>query len=500
MSNKLNLKITQVAQQVTYPLTSRRLIYSAIAGGLCLSLSHITHATDTSFLQPTNEDTSLKAELMGAPNTRITPLQKSIKSSFIRNIRAAIAAKWQNNRINDLIAVLNAQTLPVEEYQKITKIPDNSFKPFVGQNLSYDSNLLRLADDGDATKALAGRDKSDFIKQISAGIAAKWSFQRQLLMLNAVVNQTWYSTYHELDYLGRNIQAHWNWQLGNLLTGEIGYENKVVQGNFSQLNSLLNNLQTTNRYYANGEYQFSSGWFLQGGFTHANSRYKSDLLQYNNLDTDASVVGLKYLTQNNNRLGIKATLTDGIFPNREFTTGNVIDDAYTRNDFDFEWAWQYSVKTRVDGTIGYAQQRFKHLHKRDFSAPTANINIAWEISGKTALRLTGWRDIQLANNRDANFILSQGLKLTPMWLPTPKLQITLPMSYENQEYLGDPGFVSKSANAEQDDVSKIGLNVDYSPFDNAKMSFFIQFEDRSSTNLTRNYQSKAIGLDMQLDF
>ncbi|NOT86360.1 MAG: outer membrane beta-barrel protein [Methylococcaceae bacterium] len=497
MSNKLNAKKISVAQHIVYSFMPRSLIYSAMTGALFLSLSQMTNATDTDSLQKTLGNGSAKIFPPIGQNALTT---SSIKSSFIRDIRAAIAAKWQKGQIDNLVDFLVVQqSSQAEAYQDASEVPRNSFKPFIGQNLSYDSNILRVADGGDAEKVLAGRSKSDFIKQIRAGIAAKWSIQRQALLVKAMVSQNWYSTYHELDYLGRDIQIRWDWQLGRYLTGEIGYNNKVSREAFSQINSLSDNLQTRNGYFASGEYQFFSNWFLQGGFTHLNTSYNANLFQINALTTEATMVGLKYLTPNKNQLGITATLTDGKFPNRVFVAGNYIDNAYTRNDFNFEWAWQYSVKTGFDGTIGYMQQSFEHLHQRDFSAPTVNANLSWEVTAKTSLRLSGWREIQFVNSQGANFLLTQGLRVSTAWIPTPKLQFTLPLSYEKQEYLGDPGFI-KTAGAEQDKVSKIGLNVDYNPIENAKVSLFMQFEDRTSTTLSRNYQSNAVGLDMQLDF
>lgn len=475
-------------------------IYTAILSGLLLCISPISSATSSVNFTPKpysliehNAERTLQNNLQQETFKSVTPPPKTTTSSFLKSIRSAVAARWQSSQLHTLVNALIQQPEIKIEYAE----PGNSIKPFIAQTLSYDNNLLRRADT--ASNGLAERSKSDFIKQIRAGIAAKWTINRQVLLVNAIISQNWYSTYHELDYLGRDVLAQWNWKVGKNVAGEMGYINKSSRGNFSQLNNLVNNLQTENTYFANAAYQFSPGWFIRGSTSRQNLQYSSDnLLQTNNLRETTNEIGLKYVSPNNTMLGISATRTNGRFPQRILTENT--DNAYTRTDFNLQGEWNYSIKTRLDGKLGYTQQKFAHLPQRNFSAPTARANLNWEITGKTALLLSAWREVGFVNNLDANFVLNQGVKIKPTWRATPKLDISTPLSYEQQDYLGDPGFISTSGNAGRDKITTVGLNADYTLFENTKMSLFMQFENRTSTALARNYQSKMVGLDMQVGF
>lgn len=487
MRNKLNTPRCKriVARLVAKP--KRAVMYSVIFGGLFLSTSQIMGIANGAPLP-------VKAE---KPTAFHLPFNKVIKSHFIRDIRAAIAARWQASQLHTLVdALVNNQPEQPGVAKPADQDSGSSFKPFVGTSLLYDDNLLRIAK---STNGATVQSKSDFIKQIRAGIAARWAINKQVLLAKAVVSQYWFSTYTELDYLERNIQASWNWQLGKYLTGIIGYSNITTRGDFGQLNGLINNLQTTSQYFTSAEYQLTNDWFLQGGFTLNNSSSSSSLLRNNNSTENIGTFGIKYQTLNNNMLGFRTNIIAGSFPDRPYKIGDYQDNAYMRYDYNIEWAWQYSVKTKLNGHVGYTQQFHEHLAERNFSEPTATVNLQWTPSSKTILSLYAWRNIQFSNRQQASFVVSQGLRFMPGWLITPKLQLSLPMSYEQQEYLGNPSNIA-STHTEKDDISKLGLTLDYNPVRNSKISFLMQLEDRVSTELTRNYQSKSIGLDMQYDF
>lgn len=487
MRNQLNTHRCKQAVAHLAAKPKRVVMYSVIFSGLFLSTSQIMGIANGAPLPVKTEK----------PSAFHLPFNKVIKSHFIRDIRAAIAARWQASQLHTLVdAIVNSQSERPNVVEPINQGSGNSFKPFVGSSLLYDDNLLRMAKNGNSA---TGRDKSDFIKQIRAGIAARWAINKQVLLAKAVVSQHWFSTYTELDYLGRNIEASWNWQLGKYLTGIIGYSNVASRDDFGQQNGLIDNLQTTSQYFTSAEYQFINNWFLQGGFIRRSSSSSSPLLQNNNSIENVGTFSVKYQAPNNTMLGFRTNIIDGSFPDRPYTIGDFQDNAYMRYDYNIEWAWQHSIKTKLEGHLGYTRQFHEHLTEKNFSEPTAHVKLNWTPTSKTNISLNAWRDIQFSNRQESSFVVSQGLRFMPSWLITPKLQLSLPMSYEQQEYLGNPSNIVRTQ-TEKDDISKLGFALDYNPVKNSKISFLMQLEDRVSTELTRNYQSKSIGLDMQYDF
>ena len=372
----------------------------------------------------------------------------------------------------------------------------DTFKPYLVSSLKYDSNLLRLS----KSETVGKNSKSDFMQQVRAGIDIDWKISRQQVLVKADLNQNWFDTYSELNYFGYSLLGQWNWEWGNDLKGEIGYSNKKVLGSFNQINRLINNLQTEENYFAEGAYEISSSWYLQAGLSRNDLTFSDTVRQLGNRREDTLELGLQYLNPLNNMLGFKMTITDGLYPKRHFSGISRLDNAYIRTAYHIEGVWHYSVKTRIDGQVGYTQQEFDHLHTRNFSEVTARATVYWQPTGKTGLLFGGWREIAPAENLTSSFVLSQGLRLIPSWSVTPKITLNMFLSYEKQDFLGDPGFVAGNTSTQKDQIAKIGLNLYYKPFANTEMTAVIKHEDRDSNKPSRTYQTQFVGLNIKLAF
>ena len=398
------------------------------------------------------------------------------------------------------LSVLGGAFLAMSQAATATATSDDTFRPYVGSSLNYDDNLLRLSDDVSAQQAAGKKTKGDFIKQIRAGVDMDWQINRQHLLLKANINQNWFETYSNLDYLGHDVLSQWNWSIGSKLQGELGYSNKVALGSFSQLNRLISNSQTVEKYIANGSYQVIPDWFFHAGYSHDDLNYSVTSRQISNRSEDAGVIGIKYQSAQKNLLGLKISLTQGSYPKRVFSNTSILDNGYSRNSYELDWVWNYSVKTRIDGNIGYTHQNYNHLSIRNFESLTTHGNILWEATGKTSFLFSAWRDIVQAETLTSSFMLRQGLRLTPSWLATPKVEFSMPISYEQQDYLGESGLVIKGATARLDEVVLVGLNVRYKPIENTETSLFGQYEDRRSNNQFRSYEDISVGINLQVNF
>lgn len=376
----------------------------------------------------------------------------------------------------------------------------NTFKPYVSSSLKYDSNLLRLPENVTPQESVGKNSKSDFIKQVRAGIDIDWKLSRQQLLLKTNLNQNWFTTFDELNYLGYSVLGQWNWELGKYLNGALGYSNKKSLGSFNQINGLIKNLQTEEHYFAEGNYEIFTDWHVGAGFHRSDLTYSDTIRQFGDRREDSFDFGLHYRNLLNNMLGFKVTVTDGSYPKRNFSSNSQLDNAYLRTAYEVEGAWHYSIKTWIDAHVGYTEQDFDHLNTRNFSEVTSHANIYWQPSEKTGLLLGGWRNIAQAENLTSSFVLSRGVRLIPTWSVTPKIKLNMLLSYEKQDFLGDPGFVAGNTVTQQDQIAIFGLNFNYKPFANTEMTAVIKHEERDSNNPSRTYQSQFGGLNLKLVF
>jgi exopolysaccharide biosynthesis operon protein EpsL len=397
-------------------------------------------------------------------------------------------------------AMLGWVFLAMSQPATATATIDDTFTPYVGASIFYDSNLLRLSNSVTPQEVAGKSSTSDLIKQVSAGLNMDWAISRQHAIVKVNFNQNWFSNFTSLDYVGHDILTEWKWQAGSKVNGEIGYSNKATLGSFAQLNRLINNIYTTENYFVNGDYQIIPDWSLRGDLRRMNFTYSAADRQTGNLSEDRGEIGLRHLNQNNTLLGVRMAIASGSYPDRTYTVGDTVDNIYTRYNYNLDWEWHYSVKTKIDGYLGYTQQTYGHLTVLDFSGITGNGNLTWYTTEKTNLLLNGWRKISQSYTLTSTFMLSEGLALTPSRIASAKVKLSMPLSYEQQNYLGNNGTTTASPLAEVDKVTKAGLILSYKPLDNTELSFLVQYEGRSSNNLLRNYQDQSAGMNMQVAF
>lgn len=378
--------------------------------------------------------------------------------------------------------------------------PDDAVKPYVAFNMLYDNNLLRLSDAVDPVAITGKSDKSDFIKQIAAGFDMDWTLSRQHILVKALINQNWFQNFSTLDYLGWDTLAQWNWQMGNHFNGEIGYANSQTMGGFGQLNSLVSNLQNNQRSFVNAGYLFHPNGKIKFGLFRTEYQFVDKIRQFSNNIEDNAELDLQYLSPTGSVLGFRLLATDGSYPNRSFTAGDIQDNAYTRMNYALTWDWKASDKTRAEGNLGYTQQHFAHLGDRDFSGITAQLGLRWQASEKTRLELTAKRDINQAQNLSSSFLLNQGVWFNLAWQATPKIAVTLPVSYQEQKYLGAADAGAVGLPQQKDTVGNVGLNLTYHPVDNINIGVVVNHEKRDSNYALRSYETTSIGINLQAVF
>jgi hypothetical protein len=340
--------------------------------------------------------------------------------------------------------------------------------------------------------------KSSFIKQIKAGLAAKWQFSQQEIVGDVSINENTYSTYNELNYFGYNILGQWNWLFTQKLKGEVTYTHSKSLNSFDQINQLIPNIEKVESYIANGGYEIFPDWFLRAGFNRTRTYYPSLDRQQSNLREVSKEFGVRYLNLFENMLEFKTTLTDGRFTSRDAL--NPQDNTYTRINYDLGGAWNYSVKTRIRGVIGYTTQEFTHVKSLNFSAMTGKFDILWQPTYKSSLLLEAWRDAQMLDTVNASFALSQGIRFTPTWTwsETPKIEIDLPISYEKQSSLG---FNSDPTTSAVQGIQRIArVNFNYMPTPNFEFTVFAAYENRSTTSILSTYQDQSVGLTLKASF
>jgi exopolysaccharide biosynthesis operon protein EpsL len=378
---------------------------------------------------------------------------------------------------------------------------DDTIKPYVAFNMLYDSNFLRVSNNVDPVIVIGESNKSEFLKQISAGFDIDRTISRQRIIIKANVNQNWFQNFTSLDYIGWNAQAQWNWQMRNNLNGKIGYINTEKLGSFDYLNRLIPNLINIQHSFANAEYLFHPNGKIKFGYFRRDKRFVDGNRQFNNNIEDNAELNLQFLSPTGSILGLRLLATDGQYPNRQFTAGDPRDNAYMRYNYALTWDWHASNKTYFDGFFGYTQQHFKHLSTRNFADIVGQLNLHWQASDKTLLELYALRNIYQSNSLFASFVLTNDVGFNLTWHYNPKIDMKLLTSYRQQQFLGNPTATDIVGFEQQKNhTGNIGFHLIYSLFDNISIDTVLNYEKRDSNNPLRSFETQSAGLNLKAAF
>lgn len=219
----------------------------------------------------------------------------------------------------------------------------DTFHPYISTSITYDDNLFRLEKN----------PLADTIFQAAVGLNMNWELARQRFILNLAVNDNKFDRNKFLDYVGTDVQARWNWQLGNHLNGEMGYTNSTTLGSFTDIsNTKVNNQRTQERLFFNSKWLFHPSWQLGLGVYRSTFDYGDSQQKTLNREESTVEASLQYLSSSSSKVGIKLRESDFRYPFRTFP-----DNGFQQHDLMGTLDWTLSTKTRFQAQAGIVKKK-----------------------------------------------------------------------------------------------------------------------------------------------
>lgn len=376
--------------------------------------------------------------------------------------------------------------------------PDDTVSPYIAESITYDDNLLRLSKEADPLLVSGQTSTAETIKQTIVGIKLDWKQDRQNVIVDASINESQFARFSLLDYSGKNLQARWNWQLGNDLSGALGYTTNTVLGSFAELQRLVGNLSTQQHTFFDGAWQARPSLRLNGAVSRDTNSLTSSPANGNELMNYE--VGAYFTPPSGNELGIRAMRQIGIYPVKQLIFGIPVDNGYTQDQFLATVKWQYSGHILANGQAGIVSRTQNQLSSRDFSGRTMHGTLTWLASGKSQIAMSAWDEIDPYDDLTTSYTLSQGLSLSTNWNPTAKLGMAAQLQHLKRDFLGDPGLLLFPQPTRHDILNSASLSVNYQPVRAASISASIQTEHRGSNRALMDYADNSANLSVSLKF
>src|SRR6266850_2222568 len=144
---------------------------------------------------------------------------------------------------------------------------DDKLELFVAETVTRDDNVFRISSGLDPA-ALGLSSKGDTSSTTSFGFNLDVPVSRQRFQGGVTWNKTRYDRFTVLNLDGHQGRGTWLWQLGNDISGQLGYMDTLVLASLANVQSGVQsstpNFLTTRRAFFNAVYLLTPSWRLRG--------------------------------------------------------------------------------------------------------------------------------------------------------------------------------------------------------------------------------------------
>jgi exopolysaccharide biosynthesis operon protein EpsL len=372
---------------------------------------------------------------------------------------------------------------------------------FVAEAVTHDDNVFRISSQSDPAAVLGS--PGDTYRTTSFGFNLDVPVSRQRFLGGLTLNNTSYDRFTVLNFDGHDGRAIWQWQVGNELSGELGYTETLALSSLANIQgdvqSSTPNPLKTQRTFFNAAYTLTPRWRLRGEVSRLEQSNDVSEFQVNDIGIDGTDLTASYVTPANNQVGLNMKVEEARFPNGQTVGTNVIDNAYRQYRVAAVTDLTLTGRSHVGARAGWISRHHDQLPERDFTGTIFHAAYDWMASGKLTLSAIAQRDVSATEQVNTSFVLIKSVALRPTLKLTEKIGISGNLEYSDREYLGDPSLVS-GAVAPTERVRVAAVTASYRPLRTVTLDVNWRRESRSSTIAFGDYMAEIISVSARLGF
>jgi hypothetical protein len=350
------------------------------------------------------------------------------------------------------------------------------FHPYAALTATNDSNLFR--------RPAGPLEQSDNYLTVEAGLNTELSAGRQRFVVDGRIFHNYYNRFDSFDYTGGNAKVAWQWVLGKLWDGEVGYTFSRKLRDFANQLVPTKDIQNRNTVYVSANRWLTTRWRLGANVGWTDIAYSEN----GALNKTLSDFGTKldYVTTAGNTIGIGAIYSPSYYSDRsDLDYNDVTVQANAR--------WKLSEKTRLRANAGYKVRSYERADERNFDGPVGSLRAIWEATGKTTVEAAVWQDISNLGDEVPNYAIIDGVSLEPKWQVTAKTALRGVASYERRDFQRIPeGNLPLTLSDRVDNVGALGVWLDWQPLQNVSLAVGFHVESRNSTEPAWDYNDQYV--------
>jgi exopolysaccharide biosynthesis operon protein EpsL len=381
---------------------------------------------------------------------------------------------------------------------------DDKLELFVAQAVTRDDNVFRISSGLDPAAALGSSSKGDTYSTTSLGFNLDVPVSRQRFQGGVTWNKTRYERFTILNLDGHQGQGTWLWQLGNDISGQLGYTETFALAWLANIQSDVQsstpNFLTIRRAFFNAAYMLTPRWRLRGEAGRLKQSNEVPERKVNDTVTDSVDLTVSHVTPVSNQIGLSVRVEDGRLPNRQFVARTLFDNSYRQQSVAAVTDWTLTGSSHVSARVGSVRRSYTQLPQRDFEGATFNAAYDWKPTGKLTLIAAAQKGISTTEQINVGFVLVKGVALRPTLRLTDKVDIAGVLEYNNREYRSDPALALGVVPSRTDHVRSSAVTASYRPIRTVTLQMALLHETRSSTAAFGDYAANVVSVSARIGF
>lgn len=374
--------------------------------------------------------------------------------------------------------------------------PGDALHAYGGLGYGHDDNLLRVPDGQPGFDNQLG----DSWYQAEAGLLFDHSYSRQHVSARATLSKVKFDHFRQLDYDGKDVQAKWDWQVGNHLEGALGATYTQTLAPYTDFRSDQRNLRQQRRGYVDGAWRFHPSYRVHGGASREKSTYELAVQSYNDRTEDAYEVGADYLPASGSEIGLVLRKIKGKYPNRRPFGQQLISDDYDQDEVKAKVLWIASGSTTVQALAGWAKRR-QRAFGDDTSGFNGRVSATHKPTGKLSYTAAVWRDFGPIESPIISYTLNKGASLGATYQASARLKLDATAVLERRKY--NARLLAIAARGDLDDsVRSASLRATWAARNSVQLSGALVHQARSGSAFLGigNFTSNSIQVNANAQF
>lgn len=349
----------------------------------------------------------------------------------------------------------------------------------------YDSNFFKLPDGVDPPDSTR---RSAFTYTTGVGLSFDKTYGMQRFTVNTWAARDHYDPYDNLDYTSRSLNVAWDWKVTPFITGQLAFDYTQTPTDFADTRFLTSpnphRVQVTS---FNVDVGADASLHPRFVLYRAVDRTSSPTFQVASTESNGAEAALVYVFRSYNRVEGYANASRGKDLSATSDPALMVDPEFDQREFGARASWTYSGLTKGTAQLGYMKREYDTFAARDFNGPVGKVDVTYELTGKSQLRLDASRTRNATQTTFASYYVEDLATASVAYTATGKIVVRPSFSYRKQDYRGSVFAGSQGLVAT---TRTPYLQVDWAALRSLDLSFVVGRAERTGSTESQQYTDR----------